>query len=181
MFRGLDQAPKAAAAAANGSKSKRPKRYRWRTKYSFARPVKEKVDLDSNANCAIISCGCAILAATGWLSFFVQIETGTSRSRPIDRSHNRQEVKVMKFTSSLAIAGMVALLGASAAMAQMTPAKPAAPAAPAAAKPAAPAPAMDKMAISKECSSQADAKNLHGKERKKFRESCKHNGGKAAM
>jgi hypothetical protein len=84
----------------------------------------------------------------------------------------------MKFTSSLAIAGMVALLGASAAMAQMTPAKPAAPAAPAATKPA-PAPAGDKMAISKECSDQANAKNLHGKERKKFRAECKRNGGKA--
>ena len=93
----------------------------------------------------------------------------------------------MKFTSSFAIAGMVALLGASAAMAQMTPAKPAAPAAPAATtkppaattKPMTTPMAGDKMAISKECSDQANAKNLHGKERKKFREECKHNGGKA--
>jgi hypothetical protein len=50
--------------------------------------------------------------------------------------------------------------------------KSAAPAAP-------PAAAMDKKAISKACSDQADAKGLHGKERKKFRSECKHHGGKA--
>jgi hypothetical protein len=38
--------------------------------------------------------------------------------------------------------------------------------------------AMDKKAISKACSDQANAKNLHGKERKKFRAECKHKGGK---
>jgi hypothetical protein len=37
----------------------------------------------------------------------------------------------------------------------------------------------DKKAISKACSEQADAKGLHGKERKKFRSECKHHGGKA--
>jgi DNA-binding transcriptional regulator LsrR (DeoR family) len=37
----------------------------------------------------------------------------------------------------------------------------------------------DKKAISKACSTQADAKGLHGKERKKFRNECKKNGGKA--
>jgi hypothetical protein len=37
---------------------------------------------------------------------------------------------------------------------------------------------MDKKAISKACSDQANAKNLHGKERKKFRAECKHKGGK---
>jgi len=43
-----------------------------------------------------------------------------------------------------------------------------------------PAPApTDKAAISKSCSDQANAKNLHGKERKKFRAACKKNGGKA--
>ena len=47
-------------------------------------------------------------------------------------------------------------------------------------KPAAPpAAAMDKKVISKACSDQADAKGLHGKERKKFRSECKHHGGKA--
>ena len=87
----------------------------------------------------------------------------------------------MKLKSSFAIAGMVALLGASGAMAQLTPAKPATPAAPAVTKPMAPAMAGDKLAIAKECSSQADTKGLHGKARRKFREECKHNGGKAAM
>jgi hypothetical protein len=179
LFRGLDQAPKLTSPQRRErvERPSGPKLQRRRTQYSFATPVKEKLDLDSKSNCAIISCGCAISAAASWLSLFVQIETGTSRSRPIDRPLNRQEVTVMKFTSSLAIAGMVALLGASAAMAQMTPAKPAAPAA-AATKPA-PAPmAGDKMAISKACSDQADAKKLHGKERRKFREECKRNGGK---
>jgi hypothetical protein len=35
-----------------------------------------------------------------------------------------------------------------------------------------------KQAISKSCSDQANAKGLHGKERKKFRSECKHNDGK---
>jgi hypothetical protein len=37
----------------------------------------------------------------------------------------------------------------------------------------------DKTAISKACSDQANAKGLHGKERKTFRSACKKNGGKA--
>ena len=52
---------------------------------------------------------------------------------------------------------------------------------PAPAPSAASAPAaMDKKAISKSCSDQANAKGLHGKARKKFRSACKHNGGKAS-
>jgi psiF repeat len=35
-----------------------------------------------------------------------------------------------------------------------------------------------KSAISKACSDQANAKGLHGKDRKKFRSDCKKNGGK---
>jgi len=38
----------------------------------------------------------------------------------------------------------------------------------------------DKAATSKACSEQADAKGLHGKERKKFRAKCKRSGGKAS-
>jgi hypothetical protein len=38
----------------------------------------------------------------------------------------------------------------------------------------------DKAAISKACSEQADAKGLHGKERKKFRSECKRTGGKTS-
>jgi hypothetical protein len=77
----------------------------------------------------------------------------------------------MKLKSSLAIAGIVAFLGAGAAMAQTTPA-------PAPAKPMAAPAASSKQALSKECSTQADAKGLHGKERKKFRAECKKTGGK---
>lgn len=37
-----------------------------------------------------------------------------------------------------------------------------------------PAPTADKAALSKSCSTQADAKGLHGKARKRFRSECKH-------
>ena len=102
--------------------------------------------------------------------------------------------------TTLAGFALAALIGAGAAFAQATtpfpvkpavpavvaPAKPAVPAAVAPAKPAAPAAAAaakpakaDRTAISKQCSAQADAKGLHGKDRKKFREECKKSGGKA--
>jgi psiF repeat-containing protein len=69
---------------------------------------------------------------------------------------------------SLVTATLLSLvIGAGAALAQTPAPKPAA-------KPADPA----KAAISKECSTQADAKGLHGKERKKFRSECKLKGGK---
>jgi hypothetical protein len=67
-------------------------------------------------------------------------------------------------------------LGAGTAFAQTSTPAPAPSAAPAAAAPA----AMDKKAVSKSCSDQANAKGLHGKARKKFRSACKHNGGKAS-
>jgi hypothetical protein len=38
--------------------------------------------------------------------------------------------------------------------------------------------ATDKKAISKACSDRANAKNLHGKEREKYRAECKRKGGK---
>jgi hypothetical protein len=47
-----------------------------------------------------------------------------------------------------------------------------------AAKPAKTEMSAEKKAISKACSDQANAKGLHGKERKKFRAECKHKGGK---
>ncbi len=47
-----------------------------------------------------------------------------------------------------------------------------------AAKPAKTEMSPEKKAISKACSDQANAKNLHGKERKKFRAECKRKGGK---
>jgi hypothetical protein len=56
--------------------------------------------------------------------------------------------------------------------------------APAATEPASAAkadkkPKAERSEISKACSEQADAQNLKGKERKKFRRECKRNGGKA--
>jgi hypothetical protein len=36
----------------------------------------------------------------------------------------------------------------------------------------------EQKAVSKACSDQANAKNLHGDERKKFRAECKRKGGK---
>jgi hypothetical protein len=77
----------------------------------------------------------------------------------------------MKMTSLVASAMIFSLSAASFALAQ-TPPAPATPA-PAAAT-SAPAMTDAKKAKSKECSAEADAKGLHGKERKKFREECKH-------
>jgi hypothetical protein len=82
--------------------------------------------------------------------------------------------------SSLALATTVAaLLLAGPASAQST-----APAAAPAAKTApattpAPKAKTERSAVSLECSKQADAKGLHGKERHKFRSTCKKSGGKA--
>ena len=94
----------------------------------------------------------------------------------------------MKTLSSLCIATAVAsflLTGAVSAQTQTTPAPAAKSAAPAATAPkAAKSAAMPKTtkprtAASLECSKQADAKGLHGKERKKFRAQCKQSAGKA--
>jgi hypothetical protein len=91
----------------------------------------------------------------------------------------------MKLLSIFALAGALAVSGSAFAASQTT--TPAAPAAtttttapamtttkPAMAttKPAMTG-KMDKTAISKKCSADADAKGLHGKDRKKFRDSCK--------
>jgi hypothetical protein len=78
----------------------------------------------------------------------------------------------MKFVISAALLSFV--IGAGTALAQTS--TPAPSAAPATAAPA----STDKKAISKSCSDQANAKDLHGKARKKFRSACKHNGGKAS-
>lgn len=78
----------------------------------------------------------------------------------------------MKFVISAALLSFV--IGAGTALAQTS--MPAPSAAPAATAPA----AADKKAISKSCSDQANAKDLHGKARKKFRSACKHNGGKVS-
>jgi hypothetical protein len=84
----------------------------------------------------------------------------------------------MKLLSILAVAGALAVSGSAFAASApvVAPATPAATTtAPAAmaTKPAATMGKMDKTAISKKCSADADAKGLHGKDRKKFRDSCK--------
>ena len=77
----------------------------------------------------------------------------------------------MKIAIAAAILSLA--IGTGAAFAQNPP-----PAAPTAAPSQPAAGATDKKAISKSCSDQANAKGLHGKERKKFRSDCKKNGGK---
>jgi hypothetical protein len=75
----------------------------------------------------------------------------------------------MKLVISAALLSLV--IGAGTAFAQTST--------PAPAPAAASAGGTDKKAISKSCSDQANAKGLHGKERKKFRSDCKHHGGTA--
>lgn len=91
---------------------------------------------------------------------------------------------MMKFTTLAITTAVAALLLAAPASAQST-APAAAPAAksttaPMAAPKAAPKAKTERSAVSVECSKQADAKGLHGKERHKFRSTCKKNGGKAS-
>jgi len=108
----------------------------------------------------------------------------------ISASNSLAEEMLMRFVAMFTATAIAALVSASA-MAQ-TAAAPAASTTPMAttkpmataksttgamAKPKAMAPAQS--AVSKECSMQADAKGLHGKERSKFRSECKKNGGKA--
>ncbi|MGN6283913.1 MAG: PsiF family protein [Afipia sp.] len=87
------------------------------------------------------------------------------------------------FCAALAVASFM-LTGMASAQTQTAPA-PAAKPAPAAAAPkaaksaATPKATKPRTAASLECSKQADAKGLHGKERKKFRSECKRNAGKA--
>lgn len=86
---------------------------------------------------------------------------------------------MIKLTSLAITTAVAALLLAGPASAQST-----APAAAPAAKTApatttAPKAKTERSAASLECSKQADAKGLHGKERHKFRAACKKNGGKA--
>ncbi|MBB5574947.1 MULTISPECIES: PsiF family protein [Rhizobium] len=89
----------------------------------------------------------------------------------------------MKITYALALAGMMAFSGSAfaASSTAATTDTTVKPAATATTKPAATATTVAKPAagdaqkqtISKKCSADADAKGLHGKDRKKFREECK--------
>ena len=75
----------------------------------------------------------------------------------------------MRLSQTITLSAILVVLGSGMGLAQSP-------------KPDTPAPAAasdtDKKAISKECSAQATAKGLHGKERQKFRADCKTNGGK---
>ena len=86
----------------------------------------------------------------------------------------------MKTISTLATATALAsllLMGGAFAQTAAPAAKDAAPAATAA---KAPKEAKPRTAESLECSKEADAKGLHGKERKKFRSECKAKAAKSA-
>jgi hypothetical protein len=85
--------------------------------------------------------------------------------------------------SSYAVATAVAAFLLAGPASSQTTAPATAPASKMAPAPKAAAPAAkakpERTAASLECSKQADAKGLHGKERKKFRSECKKNAGKA--
>ena len=90
-----------------------------------------------------------------------------------------KEKKPMTRSSVVAAALLVFALGAGAAWAEDPPQAGSPP--PAASQPpATTAPAMsasEKAAIAKSCIDQANAKELHGKKRKKFKKACKRAGG----
>lgn len=93
---------------------------------------------------------------------------------------------MITFSSRILATTVASLMLAGSAFAQTaTPATPAAPAAKtepaktAPAKTATPKEKPERTAASLECSKQADAKGLHGKERRKFRSECKKSAGKA--
>jgi phosphate-selective porin len=88
---------------------------------------------------------------------------------------------MITLSSRILATTVASLMLAGSAFAQTaTPATPAAPATKMApAKTAAPKEKTERTAASLECSKQADAKGLHGKERKKFRSDCKKTAGKA--
>jgi psiF repeat len=80
-------------------------------------------------------------------------------------------------TKTFVAAALLALaVGLGPALAQQDQQPPAA--APAASPSAKSTKTPEQKAISKACSDQANAKNLHGDERKKFRAECKRKGGK---
>ena len=80
---------------------------------------------------------------------------------------------MMTLSSRLAATAIASLLMVGSAFAQST-----APAAPNKASPASPKAPVVHTEISVKCSKEADAKGLHGKERKKFRSECKKTDAK---
>src|SRR5579863_5027370 len=95
-------------------------------------------------------------------------------------SNDRGE-QPMTRSSVVAAALLVFALGAGAAWAEDPPPAAGSPPPAASQAPATTAPAMsasEKAAIAKSCIDQANAKDLHGKKRKKFKSACKKAGGK---
>ena len=76
----------------------------------------------------------------------------------------------MRFSQTIGVSAILLVFGSGIGFAQ-TPA----PATPA---PETPAAGPEAKGIAKECSQQATAKGLHGKDRRKFRAECKKTGGK---
>jgi hypothetical protein len=104
-------------------------------------------------------------------------------STPIGFSFHRmiKEKDPMTRSSVVAAALLVFALGAGAAWAEDQPAAGGSPPAAGKQMPATTAPAMsasEKAAIAKSCTDQANAKQLHGTARKKFRSACKKAHGK---
>ena len=100
---------------------------------------------------------------------------GSAKSREIDRLFNQKVLPMMTISSRAAALAVASLFLVSPAFAQTT--------APAAAPSAKAEKKMEKprTAASLECSKEADAKSIHGKERKKFMSECKKAGKDAAM
>ena len=87
---------------------------------------------------------------------------------------------MMKFCSRAAIAAVASLMLVGAASAQAPAPTPAPTTQTTPAEKMAPAKtAKPRTEVSLECSKQADAKKLHGEERRKFRSTCKKAGGKS--
>jgi hypothetical protein len=95
-------------------------------------------------------------------------------------SSNTKEKNPMIRSSAVAAAFLVFALGAGAAWAEDPPPASGSPPPAASQPPATTAPAMsasEKAAIAKSCIDQANAKELHGKKRKKFKKACRKAGG----
>jgi hypothetical protein len=99
---------------------------------------------------------------------------GSSKSREIERLFNQKVLPMMTISSRAAALAVASLFLTAPAFAQTT--------APAAAPSAKAEKKMEKprTAASLECSKEADAKSMHGKERKKFMSECKKAGKDAA-
>jgi hypothetical protein len=109
---------------------------------------------------------------SGIIGCVICCNRATRRSAGLIDSHGARiisEENMMTKTSVVAALLLSLAIGLGPAWAQQD--QPAAPPAPKAQM------SPEKKAISKKCSDLANAKNLHGKERKKFRAECKRKGG----